>query len=194
MNEAAHLAPSIFAPTRHKLDVAAFYRMAEVGIIGERDRIELIDGELIDMAPIGDDHIDAVDWLAERFVLASHGRAVTSVQNPLRLDRQNQPQPDLALYRRGGPGKQRGPADALLVVEVADSSLGYDGTTKLALYASFGIPEYWIVDLPAKRVLVHRRPGPDGYGDITVHATATRLALAADPEIVLDLDPEFRST
>ncbi len=187
MNEAASLAPA-----RHKLDVAAFYRMAEVGIIGEHDRIELIAGDLIDLAPIGDEHADAVDWLTECLVLASHGRAVTSVQNPLRLDSRNQPQPDLTLYRRGAKqSTQRGPADALLVVEVADSSLGYDTTTKRNLYASFGIPEYWVVDVTAKRIVVHRQPGPNGYAEVTTLTTGTSLTIAAAPDIVVDLDRIF---
>ena len=181
MNEAAPLAPA-----RHKLDVAAFYRMAEVGIIGEHDRIELIDGELIDMPPIGDEHADAVDWLTERLVLASHGQAITSVQNPLRLDRHNQPQPDLSLYRRQS-GKRRDPADALLVVEVADSSLDYDTTTKRGLYASFGIPEYWVVDLPNKRILVHRKPSGTDFAEVLTLTVGTELSLAAAPDIVIDL-------
>lgn len=187
MNDATPL-----APTRHRLDVRAFYRMAEVGIIGEKDRIELIDGELIDMAPIGDRHVDAVDWLTECFVLASHGRARTSVQNPLRLDQQNQPQPDFTLYRRTTDSvSRREPGDVLLVVEVADSSLEYDSSTKLRLYASFGIPEYWIIDIRTKRVLVHRQPTADGYREVSVQAGGDSLALAADSDIVITLDRLF---
>jgi Uma2 family endonuclease len=185
MNDAAPL-----VPTRHKLDVDAFYRMAEVGIIGKHDRVELIDGELIDMPPIGEDHAYAVDLLNERLVLASHGQAITSVQNPLRLDRYNQPQPDFTLYRRQ-PGKRRDPADALLVVEVADTSLRYDNTVKLGLYAAFGIPEYWIVDIPNRRVVVHRAPGADGYAEVTILSPGLALPLAAAPDIVIELGSLF---
>ena len=187
MNQAVPLAPA-----RHKLDVAAFYRMAEVGIIGARDRIELIDGDLIDMAPIGDDHVAAVDLLTERLVLATHGRATTSVQNPLRLDQQTQPQPDLTLYRRSDrSGAQRGPADVLLVVEVADSSLDYDSSVKGGLYSRFEIPEYWIVDVKSHTIVIHRQASMAGYKDVQTVRSGTPVSLAAAPDIVIDLTGLF---
>lgn len=187
MNQAA-----LLAPTRHKLDVAAFYRMAEVGIIGARDRIELIYGDLIDMAPIGDKHVDAVDLLNERLVLTTHGHATTSVQNPLRLDQQNQPQPDLTLYRRSDrSGMQRGAADVFLVVEVADSSLDYASNIKGGLYSSFGIPEYWIVDVKSQAIIIHRQASTAGYNDVQTVTSGTLVSLAAAPDIVIDLTGLF---
>ena len=123
--------------TRHRLNVDDYHRMAEAGILGEQDRVELIDGDLIDMAPIGQDHIASVNGLAHALFLACGDRAIVSIQNPARLDRFSEPQPDAALfrpradhYRTGAPP---GPADVLLLVEVADSSLRYDRAVKLPL-------------------------------------------------------------
>lgn len=176
---------------RHKFDVKAFYRMAETGIIGGEDRVELIDGELIDMAPIGDDHVKMVNVLNELLVVACLGRATVSVQNTARLSFFDAPQPDFAVFR-GRADLFRDsfplrPEDILLVVEVAKTSLSYDRSVKLRLYATTGIPEYWIVDLDNLSVTVYREPIQDGYANVTTVTASTRLPLAADPDIVLDL-------
>ncbi len=184
-----------FAPVRHKLDVHDFYRMAEAGIFGEDDRIELIDGDLIDMAPIGQCHEAAVNGLNEALVLACAGRAIVSPQNSLRLNRLNVPQPDFTILRRRADfyatGDRPGPADVLLLVEVADSSLTFDRTVKLPLYARAGIAEYWIVDLKREVLEAYRRPVADGYAEATEHRAGARLALAHAPEIVVGLDLIF---
>ena len=180
------------APTRHKIDVVAYYRMAEAGILGEDDRIELIDGDLIDMAPIGQDHAGSVNRLNEAFVLACAGRAIVSGQNPIRIDEFNEPQPDIAILRRRADfyttGERPGPADALLVMEVADSSLRYDRGVKLPLYARAGIAEYWILDLRHRTLEVHRTPRGGDYLEKAEHGKGERIALALMPEIVVDLD------
>ena len=177
--------------TRHKLDVDAFYRMAEAGIIGEKDRIELIDGEMIDMAPIGQGHYGSVNRLTNIFVLAFDGRAVVSVQNPLRLSTADEPLPDFTILRWRddfyGSGERPRPDDVILVVEVADSSLRYDRTVKLELYARSGLAEYWVLDLKRRVVIVHRQPNGDGYDDIRTLSAGATLPLAVDPAIVIDL-------
>src|ERR1700677_2166033 len=126
-------------PTRHRLNVDDYHRMAEAGILGEDDRVELIDGELIDMAPIGQDHIATVNGLAHAVFLACGDQAIVSVQTPARRDGFSDPQPDVTLFRPRADnyrtGERPGPADVLLLVEVADSSLRYDRTVKLPLYA-----------------------------------------------------------
>ena len=113
--------------TRHKLNVDDYYRMAEAGILGEDDRVELIDGALINMASIGQDHAATVNGLTRVFVMARGDRAIVSVQNPVRLDSFNEPQPDVALFRPRADnyrtGIRPGPNDVLLLVEVADSTL-----------------------------------------------------------------------
>ena len=179
------------APARHRLDADAYHRMGEAGILGADERTELIGGDIIDMAPIGQGHAGTVDGLLEALFVACAGRAIVSAQNPVRLDQHNEPQPDLAVLRRRADfyatGDRPGPADVLLIVEVADSSLRFDRTVKLPMYARAGIPEVWIVDLRARAVEVHREPGGDAYRRMATHGAGEDLALAVAPEIVVRL-------
>ena len=157
------------APPRHRFDVDAYHRMAEAGILSREDRVELIEGEIVDMAPIGSAH----GWQGQPprpagRTPAADGRVIASVQSPLRLDRHNEPQPDLMLLRPRADDYASGhptAADVLLLVEVADSSLAYDRGPKLALYARHGVPEVWLVDLVSRAVEICREPGPDGYAE-----------------------------
>ena len=116
-------------------------------------------------------------------------------QNPVRLDRSNEPQPDLAVLRRRADfyatGERPGPGDILLLVEVADSSLRFDRTVKLPLYARAGIGEVWIVDLQRRAIDTYRMPAGDAYGEMTTHQPDGRIALALAPEIVVTLDLVF---
>ncbi len=154
-------------PTRRRFDVDAYYRMAEVGILSPKERVELIDGEIIEMAPIGSAHGGTTDHLTTLVAgTVAGGEVQARVQGSLRLDAFNEPQPDLMLlrprpdfYRNAHPTA----ADVLLLVEVADSSLAWDRGPKLALYARHGVPEVWIVDLRGRTVEVCRQPGPEGY-------------------------------
>jgi Uma2 family endonuclease len=183
------------APARHKLDADDFYRMAEAGIFSKHDRIELIDGDLIDMAPIGQGHEAVVMGLNEALVLACQGRAIVSPQNSLRLNLLNVSQPDFAVLRRRADfyatGDRPGPADVLLLIEVADSSLAFDRTVKLPLYARAGIAEYWIVDLKQSVLNAYRQPVADVYAEATEHRAGERVALANAPEIVVGLNLVF---
>jgi Uma2 family endonuclease len=182
-------------PARHRLDVEEYYRMADAGIFGEDDRIELIDGELIDMAPIGQGHAAVVTGLAEVLVLACNRRAIVSPQNPVRLDRWSEPRPDLAVLRRRADfyatGDRPGPADVLLIVEVADSSLAFDRGVKLPLYARAGVAELWIVDLKRRVVDAYREPAGEGYRETATYRPGEQVALALAPEIVVTLDLVF---
>jgi len=155
---------------RRPISVAEFLRMGEVGILGPRDRVELIEGELIAMAPIGANHAGTVNALFDALAAAMRGRAVVSPQNPVQLSDRSLPQPDYAVlvprsdhYRTAHPG----PQDVLLLIEVADSSLEYDRDVKRALYARHGIREMWIVNLVDGDVEVCRSSGPDGYASVT---------------------------
>ena len=177
---------------QRKLDVDDYDRMADAGILDEDDRVELIDGKIIDMAPIGQGHVANVIGLTQALAAACMDKAFVSVQNPIRLDRFNEPQPDFAVLRPRpdfyATGDRPGPADVLLLAEVADSSLRYDRTVKLPLYARAGIPEVWIVD-PKRRVLhAHRRPTDGEYAEISTHHPGDHLALAAAPDITVRLD------
>ena len=177
-------------PTRRRFDVAAYYRMADAGILAPKDRVELIDGEIVEMAPIGSAHSGTTNRLTGLVGrLAADGRVVASVQSPLRLDPFNEPQPDLMLlcpradhYRSGHPTA----ADVLLLVEVADSSLAWDRGPKLGLYARHAVPEVWIVDLPGRAVEVCRGPGPDGYAE-RLRLTAGMVAPTLVPGLEIDV-------
>jgi len=162
--------------------------MGEVGILGKRDRVELIRGEIVEMSPIGRRHKAFVANLAQLLIVRLAGRAFVWVQSGIVLADDTEPEPDLSvLRRRAVPYKEREAwaEDALLIIEVADSSLAYDRSTKLRLYAEAGIPEYWIVDCAAETVEVCRGPGPEGYRDVHhVGGTAT-LTLHAFPDVEL---------
>ena len=180
---------------RHKLDVDGYYRMADAGILGEDDRVELIDGELIDMVPIGMDHAATVNGLNHVLVMACNGRAIVSVQNPVRIDRFNEPQPDFAVFRLRADnyrtGGHPGPSDVLLLVDVADSSLRFDKNVKLPLYARAGIAETWIVDLGRRALDAYREPAGDAYGSMRTYGPGDRVSLALMPEIGLSLAGVF---
>lgn len=151
---------------RYRLTVDDYRRMSEAGIFHEDDRVELIDGEIIKMAPIGSLHAGTVDQLTRLFILTFGQNAIIRVQNPIVLDDYSEPEPDLALltpredfYKSSHPIAR----DLLLVVEIADSSLAYDREVKLPLYARSHIPEVWIVDLENRCVRVFQEPAEKGF-------------------------------
>ena len=181
--------------TRHKLDVYAYHRMGEAGILTEDDRIELINGELIEMAPIGQDHMAIANRLNEFLVLAVAGRAIVSVANPVRIDRLNELQPDFSILRRRmdfyGTGEFPHAPDVLLVIEVAKSSLRFDRKVKLPIYARAGIAEYWIVDVQHRLLEVYRSPVGDGYADVSTKRPGESVALTLMPEVEFAIGPMF---
>jgi len=175
-------------PTRHRFTVDDLERMVRSGILLEDARVELIEGELYDMNPIGWAHQACVNWLTERFATALAGRAIVQPQGPIRLSAQTLPQPDLALlrprpdyYRHTGPT----PADVFLLVEVSDTTLAYDRDVKLPLYARADIPEVWLIDLPGQRVLVFRSPTPPDYRELREHRPPDQLSALAFPDLIL---------
>jgi len=154
-------------PTRRLFDVDAYYRMAETGILPPGARVELIEGEIVDMAPIGSNHAGTTDQLG---ILAtptvSQGLVHLAIQRPLRLDARNEPEPDMMLLRpRPDFYKSSHPtaADVLLLIEVADTSLAIDRGAKLASYARHGVPEVWVVDLVGRAIEVCREPRGEVY-------------------------------
>jgi Uma2 family endonuclease len=173
---------------RRRFTRAEYYRMAEVGILREDDRVELIKGEILEMAPIGRRHKAFVANLGQLLILRLASRALVHVQSGVVLADDTEPEPDVAvLRRRAVPYKEREAhaEDVLLLIEVADTSLAYDRSTKLHLYAEAGIPEYWVVDSAAEVVEVHRTPGPEGYRDVSRVAGAATLTLLAFPDVAL---------
>ena len=165
--------------------------MGADGILGADERVELVDGELYEMAPIGDDHIGAIISLEDLFGGRLAGRALVSTQNPIRLSDYSEPQPDLVLLRpredRYRMGKAR-PRDVLLLIEVAHSSLDYDRLTKLPRYAVSGVVEVWIVNLVERLVEVCRGPGADGYAVRTLHRPGDAIAPLAFPDLTIRVE------
>jgi Uma2 family endonuclease len=180
---------------RRRFTREEYHRMAEVGILTRSDRVELIRGEIITMSPQGRRHRAFIDNLNELLITRLGGRAIVSIQMPIVLADDTEPEPDVqVLRRRAVPYKDReaGADDALLLIEVAESSLAYDRSTKLRLYAAAGIPEYWVVNCVVESIEVHRAPGTDGYREATRFAgpTAT-VTLQAFPNVTLALGEIF---
>lgn len=157
---------------RHRFGVDEYHRMAQAGILGEDDRVELVHGEIVEMTPIGSRHHACVMRLNRMLVDFSAGDYIVSVQGPLWLDESNEPQPDVAVLRGRADFYEEslpGPADALVVIEVSDTTLAYDRNVKMPLYAGAGVPEIWIVDLERRKVDLYANPnaggsGPGSYG------------------------------
>lgn len=164
--------------------------MGRAGIFGEDHRLELIEGQIIEMTPIGPPHAGTVNALIALFSRALGERVTISAQNPAVLSDITEPQPDLMLlrpredsYRRAHPR----PEDVFLVVEVADSSGYFDRKVKGPLYARAGIPEYWIVDVQRNMVEVHRSPSDAGYTEVEELTSAGRISPSAFPDMELDV-------
>nr|WP_242482517.1 Uma2 family endonuclease [Thiocystis violacea] len=175
---------------RHRYTVDDYYRMAESGILSPDARVELIEGEIIDMPPIGAPHASAVNRLHQQLLDAVHGQVIVRGQSPVRLDSRNEPEPDIALVRnRSGHYRDRhpSPTDVLLLVEVADSSLRYDRDVKMALYARFGIPETWLINLADATLTAFRAPGAEGYAMAELLATDRPIPLPGLEGLSVDL-------
>lgn len=171
-----------------------YQRLAGAGVLSPDLRVELIDGEIIEMAPIGSRHWATVNRIDELLKQAVGARAIVSSQSSFRLDAYSEPEPDLALFKRRQDfyaSALPAAADTLLIIEVSDSSVTYDRQVKLPLYARAGIPEVWIVDLDADLLRMYRDPKDDDY----LHATATAspgvVTIAALPGVTLDLTGLF---
>jgi len=182
-------------PTKHLFSVDEYYQMAAAGIFHEDSRVELIEGEIIEMVPIGGPHARVVDRMTAIFAEALNQRAFVRVQNPIRLSQDSEPQPDVVLVRPNFYSQNErphpGPQDVFLVIEVADTTASYDRKVKGPLYAVSGICEYWLVDLRKGSVDVCRRPGPEGYGEIVELGRDDQLNVQAFPDIVLKANDLF---
>jgi Uma2 family endonuclease len=171
---------------RHLFTVDEYHRMGEAGIFGEDDRVELIEGEIIEMVPIGSPHASRVKRLLQLFVRRLGTQAIVQVQDPLVLDRYSEPEPDLAVLKARRDfyaARHPEPADVYLVVEVADTSRDFDREVKAPLYARSGIRELWVVDVQALVVEVYRKPERGAYREVEPHRRGERVRIAAFPQI-----------
>jgi Uma2 family endonuclease len=176
------------AVRKHLFTVEEFHRMGEAGLFGEERRVELMDGEVLEMSPPGGRHIWAVNRINGALVNVLGGRYEVSVQNPLVLGERFEPQPDLVLLRRDlSTVALPTSSDALLVIEVSDTTLRYDRETKLPLYAAAGIPEAWIVDLQNDEVEGYSEPRPEGYRTAVRRGRGQQVASATFPGLAFDV-------
>jgi len=178
---------------RHRWTVAEYHRMGEVGLLNEDSRVELIDGEIVEMAPIGSEHAGHNNQLLSLLAYRLYGRAVVAGQNPVVLSSHEEPQPDIAVlrwrddyYRTAHPHAE----DVLLLVEIADSTLRYDRDVKVPLYASHGIPEVWLLDLQQKQLEIYRDPVRGQYRQRDCRR-AGQIAPILWPDAVIDLAELF---
>jgi len=182
---------AVFTPSRYKLSVADYHKLGSAGILNSDSRVELIDGELLEMAPIGSLHAATVARLHELFYEQTRDVALVWQQNPVTLQPRSEPQPDLTLLKfRADHYVHALPtaADVLLIVEVSDTTLDYDRGDKLRLYARHGIPEYWILDLQAKRLEVYREPHAKGYTRTLEFNVQDTVSPQAMPEAKIAMD------
>jgi Uma2 family endonuclease len=178
---------------RRALTVEDFHRMAEAGVLRPKERVELIEGELLAMAPIGGRHFNAVGRLAELLFQAVGMNAFVSVQGPVVLRPTSEPQPDLVLLKPHCRGRPVLPEaeDVLLAIEVADTTLRFDRTVKAPLYARHGIAELWIVDVEGQVLWRHLDPSAQGYSSITEHRAPEAVRARRMPAVRIDIAALF---
>jgi len=183
-----------FTPTRTRISTNRYQMMVAAGVLTKYDRIELIEGDMVDMAPIGIKHTAITNRLNELFVLALARSATVAVGGPVNLGDYSEPQPDLMLLRRRADfysGKIAEPMDVLLLIEVSDSSLSYDQSVKWGMYARYGVAEYWVVDVEGQRVVTYVEPAPTGYGRKSEFAADATVAPQAFPDVKINVGELF---
>jgi len=176
--------------TRRLFTVDDYHRMVDAGILSERDRVELIEGEVVAMTAIGPPHGAATDRANRALVTATGERAIVRVQGSVRLNRYTEPQPDIVLLRPTPDfyaTRLPEPPDILLIVEIAQSSLEYDRTIKTRLYAENGVSEYWVADLEHDCVFVHSELRDRVYGTIRQLQRGELLAPHLLPECQIEV-------
>jgi len=177
--------------TKKLFTVDEYYRMLDAGILSENDRVELIEGEIIQMSPIGNRHMACVDRANDLFTTAFKGRALVSVQNPLRLNKYNEPQPDIVVLKPRADyyaSKSHTPEDTFFVIEVSDTTVRYDTNIKLPIYARTGVAEVWIENLQEDLLLVCRNPTPTKYRSQLELHRGDSISPLAFPDVVFKVE------
>ena len=176
---------------RRHFSVAEYYKMAAAGVFSEDDRVELIEGEIVEMNPIGSRHAACVGRLTKLLERLAGDRAIVWVQNPVQVSEYSEPLPDVALlkprddfYAQANPQ----PSDVLLIIEVADSSVEYDRGIKVPIYGQSGIPEVWLVNLPKETIEIYTRPLESEYREIRLVKRGESLSAKSIPNLTIDAD------
>jgi Uma2 family endonuclease len=177
----------------HRFNVSDYYRMGETGVLPMDDpSVELIDGEIVDVAPLSPWHAAVNSILLELFVLSDRDeQTVVSIRGPIRLDEWNEAVPDVLIlknrrsyYGEGHPGSEA----ALLLVEVADSALPFVREVKVPTYARFGVGEVWVVDLKAESITIHRDPADGAYRSVRTARRGESVSVAAIPGLSIGVN------
>lgn len=182
------------SPQRHRITVHDYHRMAEAGVLAPDARVELIEGEIIDMAPIGNDHQSVVDQLTRMLVRAAGDSAIVRVQGSVRLGEWSEPEPDVVLLKPRADfyrDQFAAGADTLLVIEVSDTTLRYDRDIKVPLYAKHGVPEVWVVDVRNHMLLAYAAPRDGRYEQHTPLERPARMPVLGLPGVTLELAALF---
>lgn len=179
---------------RRKFTVQQYHKMLESGILTEDDRVELIRGEIIEMSPIGTKHAACVNRLINLLVQLLGKRVIVAAQNPIALNDNSEPQPDVALlkprddfYATAHPQ----PQDILLLIEVADSTIIYDREEKIPLYAEANIIEVWLVDINEQIVEIYQQPTAAGYQQMQKFTSGQSLSIQAFPNVIINVNEIF---
>jgi Uma2 family endonuclease len=181
-------------PERTRISADRYQKMVETGVLTQYDRVELIDGDMLNMAPIGLNHSAVTDRLTKLPVLSAGDSAIVSPGRSLKLGEYSVPQPDLMLLklREDFYAAQIPMApDVLLLVEVSDISLAYDQSTKRALYARYGVEEYWVVDVQGERVFVYSEPAGESYARVVECTRADIVSPRAVPAVQIQVGTLF---
>ncbi len=169
-------------------NVDEYLGMVKAGVLYKEDRVELMDGMIITMAPIGNFHVFGTGWLNMFLVPALVGRAMVLVQCPIYLNDLSAPEPDFAVVRTHTAPTRSYPNDVYFVIEVADSSLRYDSGPKLARYAAAGIPEVWVANLRVREVTVYADPSGSEYASVNVYRPGDSISPGAFPDVAVAVD------
>jgi len=176
--------------THHRFTSREYYRMAETGVLPPNARVELLDGQILNMSPIGPSHGSAVKRLNDFFSNLPHERWLLAVQDPIAVDDYSEPQPDLMLLKRAPDFYQKrhpGPEDVFLLIEVSDSTLAFDREEKLPVYGRAGIREVWIINLPDQAVEIFRDPHYEGYASTEILRPGAQARPLAFPDVAVDV-------
>ena len=197
--QATQVAYSVGMPalTTHRFTVEDYYRMAESGVLKPEARVELVDGQILDMSPIGPFHGGVTKRLIRLFSNLAQGRWIVAAQDPVRLDAHSEPQPDVMLLQPASDDyikRHPRPEEVFLLIEVADSTLAYDRGEKLPAYGRAGISEVWLINLPEQSIEVYREPHFAGYASASVLRAGEQARPAAFPDVAVDVRTLLRQT
>ncbi|MGB7207443.1 MAG: Uma2 family endonuclease [Pyrinomonadaceae bacterium] len=177
--------------SRFPISVEMYHLMAERGVFAPEDRVELIEGELFEMSPIGSLHARCVNFLNRFLVTSAGSEYIVQVQNPIILNDLSEPQPDFSIVRHRQDFYKDGlpeAPDVAVVFEIAETSVTFDKNVKFRRYAAAGIPEAWLIDLTGERVEVHSQPKENGYGIIKIYQRGENAVSEMIPSIDLSVD------